>query len=221
VQGGLVAGASTGVVHVNMATVSVALARELAALHRDQGVAYVAAPVFGRPDAAAAAKLYVVAAGEAAAIDRVQPLLDAVGQRTWRIGTEPYRANVVKLAGNLMLVAAIEAMAESVALAERYDLSAEDLLGVLTGSVFTAPLYAGYGANIAARRYDPPGFRLALALKDVRLALAAGDDAKVPMPVGDVLRDNLLDAAAHGDADRDLAALASVARRRAGIDAGR
>ncbi|HEX6535270.1 MAG TPA: NAD(P)-dependent oxidoreductase [Gemmatimonadaceae bacterium] len=217
VDEGLVAAAPRGVVHVNMATISVALARELVALHREHGVAYVAAPVFGRPDVAAAAKLNIVAAGEDDAIARVQPLLDALGQRTWRVGSDPARANVTKLAGNFMLVAAIEAMAEAVAMAERHGVAGGDLLDVLTKSVFTAPLYAGYGGNIAARRYDPPGFRLSLGLKDVALALAAAAEVAAPMPVAGLLRDNLLDAIAHGDGDRDLAALAEVALRRAAV----
>jgi 3-hydroxyisobutyrate dehydrogenase-like beta-hydroxyacid dehydrogenase len=210
--------APRGLVHVNMATISVALARELAELHRAHGVAYVAAPVFGRPDVAAAGKLTIVAAGEPAAVERVQPLLDALGQKTWRLGDEPHRANVVKLAGNFMIAAAIESMGEAVALAERHGVRGGDLLDVLTSSLFAAPVYKNYGALIAEQRYEPPGFRLKLGLKDVRLALAAGEGASVPMPVAGVIRDNFLDAMAHGDADRDWAALASVARRRAGLD---
>lgn len=217
IGGGLVSDAPRGVVHVNMATISVALARELAALHREHDVAYVAAPVFGRPDIAAAATLSIVAAGDDADIERVQPLLDAMGQRTWRVGAHPERANVTKLAGNFMLVAAIEAMAEAVAMAERHGIAGGELLEVLTKSVFTAPLYAGYGGTIATRRYEPPGFRLALGLKDVGLALAAADEVAAPMPVAALLRDNLLDAIAHGDGDRDLAALAEVAMRRAAV----
>lgn len=219
VLGRLLPAARAGTVHVNMATVSVALARELAEAHRARGVDYVAAPVFGRPDVAAAGKLTIAAAGPAAALDRVQPLLDAVGQRTWRVGEAPYRANVVKLAGNMMLAAAIEAMAEAAALGRAHGVAPAELLGMLTGSVFANPVYANYGGLIAAGRYDPPGFRLALGLKDVRLALAAGDDAGVPLPLASLLRDALLDAVAHGDGARDLAALGAVARRRAG-DAG-
>lgn len=221
VDGHLLERAPAGTVHVNMATISVAFARELADLHRTHGIAYVAAPVFGRPDVATAAALTIVAAGDPAAIDRVQPLLDALGRKTWRMGEEPYRANVVKLAGNFMLVAAVEAMAEGAAMAKRYDVEARDLLGMLTGSIFTAPPYQAYGAAIAERRYEPPGFRLALALKDMRLALAAADDVRTPMPVAGVLHDNLLDAVAHGAGDHDLAALATVAARRAGLEEGR
>ncbi|MFL5574778.1 MAG: NAD(P)-dependent oxidoreductase [Gemmatimonadaceae bacterium] len=220
VDGRLVEDAPRGLVHANMATISVALAKELAELHRKHGLGYVAAPVFGRPDAAAAAKLTVVAAGDGTAIDRVQPLLDAIGQKTWRVATEPYRANVVKLAGNFMIASAIEAMGEAVALAEGNGVEGRVLLDVLTNSLFSAPVYRNYGALIADRRYEPAGFKLALGLKDVRLALAAGEAAAVPMPFGGVLRDSFLDAIAHGDADRDWAALATVARRRAALDEG-
>ncbi|HEX5831798.1 MAG TPA: NAD(P)-dependent oxidoreductase [Gemmatimonadaceae bacterium] len=213
--------APTDTVHVNMATISVALARELTELHRTHGVAYVAATVFGRPDLAAAARLSIVAAGAPTAVDRVQPLLDVLGQKTWRMGEEPFRANVVKLTGNFMLVAAVEAIAEGVAMAKRYGVDAHDLLGMLTGSIFTAAPYVTYGGLIAEQRYEPPGFKLGLALKDVRLALAAADAVAAPMPVGSVLHDSMLDAVAHGHGDHDLAALATVAARRAGLEAER
>ena len=220
-DGRLLEGAPPGLVHVSMSTISVALARELAEAHRARGVAYVAAPVFGRPDVAAAAKLNIVASGDGAAIDRVQPLFDALGQKTWRFGEEPYRANVAKLAGNFMLTAAIEAMAEAAAMGERNGVSAASLLDMLTKAVFTAPVYQGYGAAIAARRYEPAGFKLALGLKDVRLALAAADAAGAPMPFASLVHDSLLEAVARGDGDRDLAALGEVALRRAGIDGAR
>jgi 3-hydroxyisobutyrate dehydrogenase-like beta-hydroxyacid dehydrogenase len=217
-DGGLLETAPSGLVHVNMATISVALARELAERHAARGLGYVAAPVFGRTDVAAAGRLNIVAAGRPEAVERVQPLLDAMGQKTWPVGEEPHRANVVKLAGNFMLAAAIEAMAEASTLAEASGVAAADFLPIMTGTLFASPAYQGYGALIAARRYDPAAFRLALGLKDVRLALAAGDAARVPMPFAGVLRDNLIDAMAHGDADRDWSALAEVARRRAGLD---
>jgi 3-hydroxyisobutyrate dehydrogenase-like beta-hydroxyacid dehydrogenase len=214
----LLDGAPQGLVHVNMATISVALARELAARHREHGLFYVSATVFGRPELAAAAKLTIVAAGDGGAISRVQPLLDVIGQRTWPMGTEPERANVVKLAGNFMLGAAVEAMAEAAALASRYGIAPADMLAVMTNGVFAAPAYQYYGDAIAKERYDPPGFRLALTLKDLRLALAAADEASTPIPLADVVHESLLEAAASGDGDRDLAAVARVSMRRAGID---
>jgi len=209
--------APKGIVHVNMATISVSLARDLAARHSERGLFYVAAPVFGRPELAATAKLSILAAGDPAALARIEPLLSVVGQRTWPMGAEPYRANVVKLAGNFLLGAAVEGMAESCAFALRHGISPAELLDVLTNGVFTAPSYQLYGAAIAKEQYEPPGFRLALTLKDLRLALAAAEEVSVPMPLADVVHESLLDAVANGDGDRDLAALAKVSMRRIGV----
>src|SRR5438105_11856219 len=178
--------APKGLVHVNMATISVALARELAVRHREHGLLYVSATVFGRPELAAAGKLTIVAAGDPGAIARVQPLFDVIGQRTWPMGVQPERANVVKLAGNFMLGAAVEAMAEAAAMASRHGIAPADLLNVLTNGVFTAPSYQMYGEAIAKQRYDPPGFRLSLTLKDSRLAKPAADEAATSVPLADV-----------------------------------
>lgn len=205
-------------IHVNMATASVACALELTALHRQRGVPYVAATVWGRPDAAAAAKLSIAVAGDAKAIDRVQPLLDAVGQRSTRMGDEPANANVAKIAGNLMVASAIEAMAEAAALVRGYKMSAKEFLDTVNTALFDVPVYRGYADLIASGRYEPPGFDLTLGMKDVRLALAAGEKANVPLPFASVLRDNFLDAIAHGDANKDWAAIAKVATRRAGLE---
>ena len=215
----LLDGAPKGLVHVNMATISVALARELAARHREHGLFYVAATVFGRPELAASAKLTIVVAGDPGAVARVQPLLDVIGQRTWPMGVEPERANVVKLAGNILLGAAVEAMAEASSMASHHGIAPADFLKVMTTGVFAAPAYQTYGAAIAEQRYDPPGFKLKLTLKDMRLALAAAEDASVPMPLADVVHESLLEAVAHGDGERDLAALAAVSMRRAGSEA--
>ncbi|MGY2051049.1 NAD(P)-dependent oxidoreductase [Methylobacterium sp. JK268] len=216
VEGGVLDQGARPAVHVGMSTISVGLARDLAALHERAGVAYVSAPVFGRPDVAAAGKLNVVAAGPAEALARVQPLLDAMGAKTWPFGTEPARANAVKLAGNVMLVNAVAMMGEAAAFVEAHGVAGADLLDLLTNTIFAAPVYKGYGASIAAGRYEPPGFGLALGAKDVRLALAAGEAAQVPMPLASVLRDGLIEAIAHGDGAKDLAALAQVAARRSG-----
>jgi 3-hydroxyisobutyrate dehydrogenase-like beta-hydroxyacid dehydrogenase len=214
--GPLLEGAPRGLVHVNMATVSVELTRALAAAHAARNLEYIAAPVFGRPEMAAAGKLAIVAAGADAALDRVLPLFEAMGRGTWRLGPDPARAAAVKIAGNFMLASVIETMGEAVTLAARHGVSAESLLDVLTSTLFDAPVYRNYGALIAARKYEPAGFRLRLGLKDVRLALAAGEAARVPLPFASVLRDGFLEAIAHGDGDRDWAALAEVSRRRAG-----
>ncbi|ACL56068.1 NAD(P)-dependent oxidoreductase [Methylobacterium nodulans] len=216
VEGGVLDQAELPGIHVGMSTISVALARDLTALHERAGVAYLSAPVFGRPDVAAAAKLAIVAAGPEAAITRAQPVLDALGAKTWPFGPEPARANAVKLAGNFMLVAAIEAMSEASAFAEAHGVPAADLLDLLTGTIFAAPVYKNYGAAIAAGRYEPPGFNLSLGAKDIRLALAAGEAAGVPMPLASLLRDGLIEAIAHGHGAKDLAALALVSARRSG-----
>jgi 3-hydroxyisobutyrate dehydrogenase-like beta-hydroxyacid dehydrogenase len=218
IGGQLLREAAKGIIHLNMSTISVALARELAELHRQAGVGYVAAPVFGRPDAAAQGQLNIIAAGDPNAVDRAQPLFDAMGQKTWRAGTEPWRANVVKLAGNFMLVASIEAMAEAVALGQANGIASREMVDILSGTMFTAPLFKNYGALIVDQRYEPPAFRLALGLKDVRLALAAADASGAPMPMASLVHDNLLEAVSGGDGNRDLSALAEVARRRAGLD---
>ncbi|MFC6593952.1 NAD(P)-dependent oxidoreductase [Kitasatospora paranensis] len=209
--------AATTTVHVNMATVSPELARRAAAQHAEHGIGYVAAPVMGRSDVAAAGNLAILAAGETPVLDSVQPLFDAMGRRTFRLGERPEAANIAKIGANFMLVSAIEALSEATALAEANGLAAGDLLEVLTGTVFPGPVYAGYGAMIAERRYEPAGFRLALGLKDIGLALDAGAGARVPMPVAGVLREALLEALAHGEGERDLAALGETARRRAAL----
>jgi 3-hydroxyisobutyrate dehydrogenase-like beta-hydroxyacid dehydrogenase len=209
--------ASDELVHVNMATISVSCAQALADAHSGRGIAYVAAPVFGRPDAAAAATLHIVAAGPPVAIDRVQPLFDALGQKTWRLGDAAPRANLMKIAGNFLIACAIEAMSESAALAQAHGLAPRDMFDMLTSTLFSSPIYKNYSALIIDQRFEPAGFALRLGLKDTRLALAAGEDAHVALPFGSVLRDNFLDAIAHGDIDRDWTAVARVALRRAGF----
>ena len=200
-----------------MGTVSLDCVDELVAAHKTRNIPYVAATVFGRPDVAAAAKLSIMAAGDAAAIDRVQPLFDAMGQRTSRVGPEPRHANIAKIAGNLMVACAIEAIGEAAALLRKYRMSAPDVLDVIITSLFNVPVYQGYGRAIAQQQYVPPGFDLVLGMKDVGLALKAGEQANVPLPFASVLRDAFLDAMANGDADKDWAAIARVAARKAGL----
>ncbi|WP_426689496.1 NAD(P)-dependent oxidoreductase [Rhodanobacter ginsengiterrae] len=217
-EGSLLDAMDRGMVHVNHATISVALARELAEAHAQRGLEYVAAPVFGRPDMAAAAKLNILAAGKPSAIDKVQSLLQAMGSKVWPMGEAPERANVAKIAGNFMLASAIESMAEATALTRAYGVSAADFLEVMTSTLFAAPAYQGYGKLIAEERYKPAGFALPLGFKDVGLAQAAGEAARVPLPFAGVLRDAMLEALAAGDADLDWSALALVAARRAHLD---
>ncbi|PLZ00715.1 oxidoreductase [Burkholderia sp. WAC0059] len=208
--------APRGIVHVNMATISVALASELARVHAERGLHYVAAPVLGRPDVARAAKLTIVAAGAAEAIDRVQPVLDAIGHKTWRIGSLPQQANVMKLASNFMLASAVETLSEASAFLSGHGVAMRDFLDVVTSGPFPGPVYSGYGGMIAEQRYEPALFKARLGLKDVRLALAAADAVSTPMPVASAVHDSLLEAVAQGDGDLDFAVLGKVAARRAG-----
>jgi len=215
--GDLLKRARGGLVSVNMGTVSLDCVDELVAAHDEHNIPYVAATVFGRPDVAAAGKLAIMAAGDAAAIDRVQPLFDAMGQKTHRVGPEARHANIAKIAGNLMVASAIEAIAEAAALLRKYRMSAPDVLDVIITSLFNVPVYQGYGRAIGHRQYVPPGFDLVLGMKDVNLALKAGEQANVPLPFASALRDAFIDAMANGDADKDWSAIARVAARKAGL----
>jgi 3-hydroxyisobutyrate dehydrogenase-like beta-hydroxyacid dehydrogenase len=200
-----------GSVHVNMATVSVECARELAQAHAERGVGYIAAPVLGRSDVAAAGKLNILAAGPADLIERVQPYFDLMGQKTWRFGDKAEQANAVKLGANLTLACAIEAMGESSAMVGAYGIPAVEFLDLIANTLFAgSPVYKGYGAMIAQQRYSPAGFKLSLGLKDVNLALDAGRAQGVPMPAGHAVRDTLLRAVEQGDGELDLAAVAKM-----------
>ena len=218
IDGGLLDAMDPGIVHVNHATISVALAKQLAEEHAKCGIGYVAAPVFGRPDAAAAGKLNILVAGQASAIERAKPLLELMGAKLWPMGDAPERANVVKLAGNFMIVTAIESMAEASVLARAYGVSSADFIELMTSTLFASPVYQGYGKSIVEQRFTPPGFALPLGLKDVMLAQDAGQAAQVPMPLAGVLRDSLLEAMADGAESMDLSALARVSERRANLD---
>jgi 3-hydroxyisobutyrate dehydrogenase-like beta-hydroxyacid dehydrogenase len=205
-------------IHISMSTISVALAERLAKAHRAKRQGFVSAPVLGRPDAAAAAKLYVIAAGEPDAVGRCLPLFDALGQRSFTVGTEPPDANLVKLSCNFMITSVIEALAEVFALIGKAGVDREQFLDVLTSTLFAAPVYKTYGGLIAAERYQPAGFRADLGYKDVRLALAAADTLKVPMPVASLIGTRFLALIAQGGGHLDWAALAKVAAQEAGLD---
>ncbi|KNE76445.1 2-hydroxy-3-oxopropionate reductase [Candidatus Burkholderia crenata] len=217
---GLLERAPKGLVHVNMATISVVLCEELVSLHEKHGVAYDAAPVLGRPDVAAVGKLNIVAVGADDAIACVQPIFDVIGQKTWRVGTAPQHANVFKnvfkLAANFMLASAIETTAEAASLMTGHGIDPHAFLDVITNTLFPGPVYQGYGRMIADNRYELALFKARLGLKDVRLALVAGDAVNVSLPGTSLVRDNLIDVLAQGDGDKDLAMLGKVAARRAG-----
>jgi 3-hydroxyisobutyrate dehydrogenase-like beta-hydroxyacid dehydrogenase len=204
-------------IHLSMSTVSPNLARRLAERHEAAGQRYVAAPVFGRPDAAEARKLWIVAAGPAQAIERCRPLLDTMGQGVVPAGDEPARANVIKLAGNFLIAAAIEAMGEAFALARKYGVAPADLLDVVNGRLFRSPIYENYGKLIAEERYEPAGFKLRHGLKDVRLALAAAEAVAAPLPLASLMHDRYISAVARGWSDSDWSTIARVAAADAGL----
>ena len=214
---GILDGAASGLVHIMSATISVRLSQELAAAHAEAGVAYVCAPVLGRPDLAASGQLNVLAAGDPSSVARARPLLEAIGQKVWPLGDEPHLANVAKLACNFALASAMEAMAESFALARRYQLDPHRLSDLFTGTLFAAPAYKVYGPVIADQTFEPVGFKLPLGLKDIRLVLEAGEAVGAPLPFASVLRDNFVDAIGHGDGEKDWSAVSAVAARRAGL----
>jgi len=206
-----------GSVHLSASTISVRLSRRLTAAHRERGQHYLAAPVFGRPDAAAAAKLFVVAAGPQFQIERCQPLFSAIGQRTFVAGAKPPMANVVKLAGNFLITTIIEGLAESFALARKSEVDPGQMLEILTGSLFPAPIYKNYGAMVAHEKFEPVGFKLKLGAKDNRLVLSAAEEASVPMPIASLVRDQFLAAMAQGMAEDDWAAVSKVVYKNAGL----
>ncbi|UXC38805.1 NAD(P)-dependent oxidoreductase [Cupriavidus gilardii] len=215
-EAGTLAALKPGAIHVNMATVSVALAAELAALHEEQGVGYVAAPVLGRVNVAEAGELNILAAGTAATVAAVQPLFDVLGQKTWYLGERPEQANAAKLAVNFMIGSAIGTMGEAVALAQGHGVDKADFLELVTSTAFAAPVYKGYGKAIAEERFEPAGFKLALGLKDIRLALAAAEQVNVPLPLASALRDAHIESLAHDEGHLDWAALSRTSARRAG-----
>ena len=211
---GLITAMGSDTVHVNMATVSVDCGRDMAARHSKAGKAYVAAPVLGRPDLAKAAKLNIVAAGPDPAIEKARPALETMGAKVWSAGEDAYRANVIKLATNFMLLSAVESMGEAASLTAAYGIEPADFLEIITNSVFAAPAYLGYAPAMSKREYDnPEGFKLALGAKDMDLALTAAKNQNLALPVGSTVRDRLLEALAAGDGDHDLSALAEVSRR--------
>jgi 3-hydroxyisobutyrate dehydrogenase-like beta-hydroxyacid dehydrogenase len=214
--GGLAQGLRPGAVHLSMSTISTAAASELANEHAMNGQGYVAAPVFGNPDAAKERQLYIVAAGAPADVERCRPLFDSLGQQTFVVGTDPAQANLIKLLGNVMTATTLEMLGEVVAVIRKRGLDPAPFLDILTNTMFGGRAHKIYGAKILAERYAP-GFRLPLALKDVRLALAEADSAGVPMPSVDVVHDRMIAGIARGYADLDWTALGLIAAEEAGL----
>lgn len=216
-DGGVLSALPSGGILVSMSTVSVAITRHLAELCHASDRRFVAAPVFGRPEAAEAAKLFVAASGPADAVETVSPLLKAIGQQLVVFGNEPTLAATVKIAGNFMLQSAVEAMSEALALVRKHGVHPAQFLEMMTGSIFNTPIYKGYGGAIVEERYTPAGFAIPLAIKDTRLAIAAAEEAGIPLPLADLIRDRFLIALSRGWTDHDLAALGKVAAENAGL----
>jgi 3-hydroxyisobutyrate dehydrogenase-like beta-hydroxyacid dehydrogenase len=207
-----------GSVHVGMSTIGVAMSRRLQAAHRERQQDYVAAPVFGRPEAAEAAKLFIVAAGPTEQIQRCQALFDVMGQKTFILSEDAPAANVVKLTGNFLISTVIESMAEAVSLVRKSGVDANKFLDVLTSSLFTAPVYKNYGGMIAANRFEPVGFKLPLGFKDNKLVLAAAEESAVPMPMASLIHDRFVSAMAQGMSEDDWSAIARISFQDAGLE---
>jgi len=214
---GILKSLRTGAIHVSSSTISVALAERLTQAHEAARQSFVSAPVFGRPEAAEAAKLFVVAAGQEALLQQCQPLFDAIGQRSFKLGDRPSKANLVKLSGNFLLAAMLESLGEAFALIRKGGVDPQAYLELLTSTLFNAPVYKTYGAMIADEAYEPAGFTVALGLKDIRLALTAAEGHSVPMPVASLVRDHFIEAVAYGGQDKDWASLAGICARNAGL----
>jgi len=213
---GVLARLGKDAVHISSSTISVALSERLAADHAAAGQRFVAAPVFGRPQAAAAGELFVVAAGAGEILDRVKPLLDAIGKRTFVVSDTPKAANLIKLSGNFLIASVIESLGEAMALVAKGGVDRHQYLEILTSTLFSAPVYKTYGGLIADEAFEPAGFAAPLGHKDIRLTLAAGEELRVPLPLASLLRDRFLALLAQGGETLDWSAIG----RLAAVDAG-
>nr|WP_255374758.1 NAD(P)-dependent oxidoreductase [Mycobacterium sp. NAZ190054] len=213
---GILAALPAGATHMSSSTISIALAERLTAAHADAGQVFVSAPVFGRPEAAAAAKLFVVAAGPEDAVQSLQPVFDAIGQQSFAVSGDPKVANLVKLSGNFLIASVIESLGEAIALVSKAGVDKEEYLDLLTSTLFAAPAYKTYGGLLARQEFEPAGFAAHLGLKDARLVLAAGEQLEVPLPVASLIRDRFLTLLAGGGRDLDWSALGALAEWEAG-----
>lgn len=215
--GGILESLPVGALHVSCSTVSVALSAMLTDEHSGAGQRFIAAPVFGRPEMAAAGQIFVVAAGEPQALGAAAPIFAAIGQRTFTVSQTPKVANLVKLSGNFLIAAVIESLGESLALIAKAGVDRRQYVDLLTSTLFNCPVYRTYGELIANGKFEPAGFAASLGHKDVRLALEAAEELRVPMPFGSVLRDRFLTLLAHGDENVDWSAISQLAAEDAGL----
>ena len=215
----LLSGMAPGGIHVGLSTISAPLAARLSDAHAAAGSVYLACPVFGRPEAAAARQLWLVAGGPQTAFERLEPLLRRMGRGLTYLGASAAQAHLLKVAGNFLIAAAVEAMAESFALVERGGLSPAQFLATVNDAVFRSPLYAAYGSRMAEGQHEPAAFALRWGLKDVALARAAAAQLQAPLPLADLLHSHLEAAMARGWQERDWTALAEIVRETAGLPA--
>jgi 3-hydroxyisobutyrate dehydrogenase-like beta-hydroxyacid dehydrogenase len=213
---GILATLRPGAVHVSCSTISVALAARLNAAHAEAGQHFVAAPVFGRPEAAEAARLFVVAAAEPEVLQTVSPIFEAIGQRTFVVSDDPKAASLVKLSGNFLIASVIESLGEAMALVGKAGVDKLQYLDILTSTLFGAPVYQTYGGLIAREEFEPAGFAAPLGAKDVRLVLAAGEELQVPLPIASLLRDRFLTLLANGGGQLDWSAIGALSSWEAG-----
>ncbi len=206
-----------GGVHVSMSTIHPETARRLAKEHAGLGVAYLGAPVLGRPEAARTGKLWIAVSGPEKMQKRVAPLLAALGRETFEFGEDPGAANVTKLCMNFLIGSAIEGLAEVAAMAEKSGVGAGPVIEMISRTGFACPIYQGYGKLIVNRKFEPAGFRLRLGLKDVELALSAARSVEVPMPVASLLRDRALAAINKGRGEWDWSSVSLEAAEDAGV----
>ncbi len=219
-SGGIVDSLAAGALHISSSTISVALSEHLTHAHAHAGQRFVAAPVLGRPDVAAAGRLFVIAAGERCAVNAALPLLDAIGHKTFVVSEDPKAANLVKLSANFLMASVIESLGEAMALVAKGGVDRQQYLDLLIATLFGAPIYATYGPLIATDNFSPPGFAAPLGQKDIRLLLAAAETLRVPLPLASLLRDRFLTLLAHGGEKLDWSAIGSLAARDAGVSDG-
>jgi len=215
-ENGILNALPVGAIHISCSTIGTALARRLDAEHRRRGQGYLSVPVFGRPDVAESGTLLVVAAGPPELIERCRPVFDAIGRQTFVVGPDPAQANAAKLCGNFMIAAMLEAFGEAYATLRKAGVPPHAFLEIMS-ALFGSPVYANYGRLVADEKFEPAGFALRLGLKDIRLVLETADEFAAPMPLASLIRDHLLSAMAHGQADLDWSSVTRVTARNAGI----
>ncbi len=215
---GLVAHLRKYALHVSHSTMGAAMARRLDESHGKAGQHFLSAPVFGRPEAAAAAKLNILTGGKAELVERARPLFEAIGQKVFPMGDKPEAANIGKLAGNMLIATVIESLGEVLALVGKAGIDRAAYLDMLTSTLFAAPVYKTYGGMIVERKFEPAGFAAPLGLKDIKLGLAAADELRVPLPIASLLRDRFLTLLAQGNDDLDWSAVGQLAAKDAGLD---